>query len=61
MLTVLPTPDIREYSTMTRDLCVQLTDIGEGLERSVMLDFSFVESGYSRNGMYLCMKIECQG
>ena len=50
MLQALPvTPDfITEYSTMERELCVELTSIRAGLERSVHLNITFSPQGYSR-------------
>ena len=50
VLTVRPTNDIKEFSTMTRELCVELTDLGEGLERDVFVDWQFLAEGYSREG-----------
>ena len=44
---VLSTENIRENSTMTRRLCVELTNIGDGLERSVYVDLAFIGVGYA--------------
>ena len=44
VLEALPTEDIREFSTMTRELCVELVNAGDGLERNVIVDFVFVPS-----------------
>ena len=43
---------IREYSTMNRSLCVELTDVRGGLERNVTVDIDFVPEGYSRASMF---------
>ena len=48
MLEVLPTTNIREYSNMTRGLCVELVGVGDGLERGVSVDLEFTGMGYSR-------------
>ena len=48
---------------MTRELCVELTDLGEGLERDVFVDWQFLAEGYSREGepghTGLHLKITC--
>ncbi len=42
------TSDIREFSTMTRDLCVRLVDFGEGLERYVIItELEFQAEGFA--------------
>lgn len=42
-------PDmITESSNMTRSLCVQLTDVGDGLDRAVFIGISFLPQGYSQ-------------
>ena len=52
VLTVLSTSNIMEPSTMTRELCVELTNIGEGLERDVLVDLQFLAEGYAREGRF---------
>ena len=32
---------------MTRELCVELTNIGDGLERLVYVDLAFIGEGYA--------------
>ena len=44
---VLSTENIRENSTMTRGLCVELTNIGDGLQRLVYVDLAFIGVGYA--------------
>ena len=47
MLTVQDTSDIGEWSNMTRNLCVELTDIGDGLEREVVVNLVFTGEEYA--------------
>ena len=49
---------IREYSNMTRSLCVQLSSVGEGLERYVTVDIDFVPQGYSQSSkLCFCFRV----
>ena len=48
---------IREYSTMTRSLCVLLADVGDGLERTVFVDIDFVPEGYSVASKFAITKL----
>ncbi len=46
-------PDsITENSTMTRNLCVELVSIGEGLERNFTADINFMPQGYSQSSEF---------
>lgn len=38
---------------MTRDLCVELTDVRDGLGREVYVDIEFMANGYSRQSKLL--------
>ena len=42
-LEILPAMNVSEDSMMNSQLCVQLSDVGDGLERSVHVNFKFVE------------------
>ena len=46
-VTVISTDNIQENSTMTRGLCIELTNIREGLERSVYVDLEFTGEGFA--------------
>lgn len=50
VLTVQPVEDIAEFSTMTRPLCIELTDVADGLERSVFVDLEFLQEGHAMTG-----------
>ena len=47
ILRVLDTMNITEVSNMTRNLCVVLNDINNGLERGVRVRFNFISTGYA--------------
>lgn len=53
VLTVRPTANILEFSNMTRELCVELVDFGQGLERDVLVDLQFLAEGYAREGIII--------
>lgn len=55
VLMVLPVTEISESSLMSRDLCVELVDIGSGLEREVFVDLQFTEKGFTRLSKMLCI------
>lgn len=59
VLTVQPTEDISEFSNMTRPLCVELTEFGDGLERDVFVDLQFLQEGYATHGIYHIQTIVC--
>lgn len=44
---ILNNPSISENSSMTRDFCVNLASVGDGLQRTVSIDFEFVENTIS--------------
>ena len=46
-MSALDTENIGEWSNMTRPLCVELQDIGDGLERDVQLTLVFLPDGNS--------------
>ena len=46
-LVVLDTMNITEVSNMTRNLCVELLDVNDGLERGVRVHFDFIPTGYA--------------
>jgi hypothetical protein len=52
ILNVVPTNDIMEFSTMVKPLCMELIDLGEGLERDVFVDLQYITSeGFDTSGM----------
>ena len=54
VLRALSVPAISESSLMTRNLCVELVDVGDGLERPVTVDIQFVENGTAISSELLC-------
>ena len=41
--------NISESSVEARDLCVELFDVGGGLERNVTASIDFIQSGFSNS------------
>ena len=50
VLKVWPTQDVNESSAATRALCVELIDVGGGLDRNVSVDLEFLLEGYTTQG-----------
>ena len=46
-LTVQTTMNVSEFSNMTRDLCVELSDVAGRLERAIHVTLDFVGTGYA--------------